>query len=74
MVANALAPETALRYDIEVSAEGRVELRVPFAPGERITVLVIKQASDSYDDLLAASESSLALWDNPYDDEDRLVT
>ena len=74
MVANALAPETALRYDIEVSAEGRVELRVPFAPGERITVLVIKQPSDSYDDLLAASESSLAFWDNPYDDEDRLVS
>jgi hypothetical protein len=55
-----------------VREHGRVELQTPFAPGERITVVVIRdaQAAETFEDLVAASESSLAFWDNPLDDED----
>jgi len=63
--------QTALKYDLEVEAEGRVELRVPFPPGARITVFVIEEPdTDTFDDLLLAAESSLDFWDNPFDDED----
>ena len=63
-------PLAVLRYDVAVEEEGRIELEVPFAAGERVTVVVIPRPDDSYEDLLAASESSLAFWDNPYDLED----
>jgi hypothetical protein len=35
--------QTALKYDLEVKEEGRVELQVPFSPGVRITVFVIEE-------------------------------
>ena len=63
-------PQTALKYDLEVLEEGRVELRVPFSPGARVTVFVIEEPADRFDDLLLAAESSLDFWDNPLDDED----
>ncbi len=64
-------PQTALKYDVEVLEEGRVELRVPFPPGAHVTVFVIEEPADMFDDLLLAAESSLGFWDNPLDDEDR---
>jgi predicted nucleotidyltransferase len=33
-------------------------------------IFVVEEPADRFDDLLAAAESSLAFWDNPYDDED----
>jgi hypothetical protein len=65
----ALMVQTALKYDLEVLDEGRVELRVPFPPGAHVTVFVVK-AGDAFDDLLSASQGSLDFWDNPFDDED----
>jgi hypothetical protein len=64
--------QTALKYDLEVTEEGRIELQVPFSPGARITVFVIEEphTDDAVDDLLLAAESSLGFWDNPFDDED----
>jgi len=62
--------QTALKYDLEVMEEGRVELHVPFPPGARVTVFVIEESSSAFDDLLRAAESSLNFWDNPFDDED----
>lgn len=62
--------QTALKYDLEVKEKGRVELQVPFSPGKRITVFVIEEPADTFDDLILASQSSLDFWDNPYDDED----
>jgi hypothetical protein len=62
--------QTALKYDLEVREKGRVELHVPFPPGVRLTVFVIEEPSDAFDDLVLASQSSLDFWDNPYDDED----
>jgi hypothetical protein len=62
--------QTALKYDLEVEEEGRIELRVPFPTGARVTVFVIEEPADTFDDLLLAAETSLDFWDNPLDDED----
>jgi hypothetical protein len=61
--------QTALKYDVEVNKDGQVELTVPFPAGARVTVFVFG-SEDSFVDLMNAAESSLAFWDNPYDDED----
>ena len=65
---NALT-QTALKYDVEVAENGQVELTVPFPAGAHVTVFVV-EAGESFGDLLGAAESSLAFWDNTYDDED----
>ena len=41
-----------------------------FQPGERLTVIVIREAAQEFDDLVAAAGSTLDFWDNPLDDED----
>ncbi len=61
--------ETALKYDIEIREPGKLEIEVPFPAGTHVTVFVI-ESSDRYTDLVAASESSLDFWNNPFDDED----
>jgi hypothetical protein len=61
--------QTALKYDAQVKEDGRVELDVPFPAGTHVTVFVI-EAGETFNDLLAASESSLDFWNNPFDDED----
>lgn len=63
-------PQTALKYEAEVGADGRVILNVPFKPGARLVVFVLEEPSDDFSDLAAAARSSLDFWDNPYDDED----
>jgi hypothetical protein len=65
-----LKPQTALKYEVEVMEEGRVELRVPVPRGARIVVFVIEETGDTFDDLLSAAQSSLDFWNNPIDDED----
>jgi hypothetical protein len=64
-----LTPQAALKYEVEVQDHGRVEFRVPFAPGAHIVVFVIQDQDHTFDDLVQASESSLDFWDNPLDDE-----
>lgn len=61
--------QTALKYDVQVNSDGRVEVDVPLPPGAHVIVFVI-EADDPYRDLLSAAESSLDFWDNPFDDED----
>jgi hypothetical protein len=63
-------PQTALKYEVEVREHGRVEVQVPFAPGARVVVFVIPEPQETFSDLVAAAETSLAFWDNPLDDED----
>jgi hypothetical protein len=65
-----MAAQMALKYDVEVTDEGRVELTVPFPPGAHVVVFVIEASEETTGDLLHAAESSLAFWDNPFDDED----
>jgi len=59
-----------MRYDIEVPADGRIEFRVPLPAGSHVTVYVVPEKTDEFDDLTAASMSSTDFWDNPADDED----
>jgi hypothetical protein len=59
-----------LRYDLEVPADGRIELQVPLLAGLPVSVYVIEQQAAELDDLMAASVSSTDFWDNPEDDED----
>lgn len=63
-------PQTALKYDVELVEKGRLNLRVPLPVGARVTVFVIEEFADSFNDLLAASQNSLDFWDNTFDDED----
>lgn len=56
--------QPALKYEVEVSENGHVEIEVPFAPGSRVTVFVVEKTGDSFGDLLAASQSSLPDWVN----------
>lgn len=62
----------AMKYEVVVQEDGRISLNVPFSPGKRVVVFVVQEQEidDSFADLVNASESSLAFWDNPYDDED----
>ncbi len=61
--------QTALKYDVQVQQDGRVELQVPFPAGAHVTVFAI-ESGETFDDLQAAAASSLDFWDNPLDDED----
>jgi hypothetical protein len=63
-------PLRALKYEATVHKNGRVEVVVPFAQGERVTVSVIPETRGNDQDLVAAAASSLAFWDNPFDDAD----
>jgi hypothetical protein len=65
-----IMPKTALKYDVEVIEAGRVELQGPFLPGEHVTIFVVKEFTDPFDDLLQAAQSSFDFWDNSFDDED----
>lgn len=69
MTPPARLPQTALKYDAEVQQDGRLELTVPFSPGVHVAVFVVEKTNE-FDDLTLASQSSLAFWDNPMDDED----
>jgi len=66
-----MMPQTALKYEVEVQDDGRVELTVPFPPGAHVIVFVIEAADDIFADLLLAAQTSLDFWDNPFDDEDQ---
>ncbi len=41
--------QTALKYDVQVQQDGRVELKVPFPAGVHVTVFVI-ESGDSFND------------------------
>jgi len=61
---------TALKYEVEVQADGQVALQLPFAPGARVVVFVVPEHQEIFSDLPVAAESSLGFWDNLADDED----
>jgi hypothetical protein len=60
---------TALKLEAEVDADGHIDLRVPLPEETRVTVFVIQDPVDDFEELVRAAESSLDFWDNPYDDE-----
>jgi hypothetical protein len=57
-----------LQYEVEVGEQGQIQLQVPFNVGQKIVILVMEPRQDNIDDLVAASTSSLAFWDNDIDD------
>ena len=59
-----------LRYDLEVSADGHIDVQLPLPAGSQVTVYVVPQQTTEFADLVAASQSSTNFWDNPEDDED----
>ena len=63
-------PRTALTFEVHARDDGKVEFTGSFQPGERLTVIVIREAAQEFDDLIAAAGSTLDFWDNPLDDED----
>ena len=69
-MASIVKPQLVLKYDAEVLAEGRIELLVPYAEGERVVVFVVSDSTEPFNELTEAAESSLAFWDNPLDDQD----
>lgn len=62
----------AVKYEVTVQQDGRIELTVPFSPGKRVVVFVVEEQNtdDTFSDLTHASQSSTNFWDNSYDDED----
>jgi hypothetical protein len=62
--------QPALKYDVQVTELGRIEIDVPFPPGARLTLFIVPGPTDSFADLISSAESSLEFWDNPFDDED----
>ena len=63
-------PQKAFKYQVEVSSKGHIELDVPMSPGTRVTIFIVEESGELFNDLVSASESSLDFWDNPLDDED----
>ena len=61
MSASSCHPQAALKFKAEVHERGRIELTVPFAPGARVVVFVVPEASDGTDDLVAAASNHLGL-------------
>ncbi|NJM48710.1 MAG: hypothetical protein HC860_23205 [Alkalinema sp. RU_4_3] len=61
-------PITPLQYEVEVGEQGQINLQVPFSTGQKITILVMQSQPEATQDLVAASSSSLAFWDNAIDD------
>jgi hypothetical protein len=55
---------------MEVPSDGRIEVQVPLPAGSHVTVYVVADRNDDFEDLLTASNSSTEFWDNPTDDED----
>jgi hypothetical protein len=63
-------PHTALKYEAQVTPDGRLDLPVPLPAGSRVTVFIVHQHEGDFADLVAASVNSLSFWDNPIDDGD----
>ena len=63
-------PQTALKYEAQVSLDGRLELSVLLPPGANVVVFVIPQSADYFADPVGASQTGLDFWDNPVDDDD----
>lgn len=67
-MSEATSSQTPLRYEVEVQAQGHIELQVPFETGRKVIVLVVPDEPDSFADLVAASSRSLGFWNNEIDD------
>lgn len=59
----------AIIRHVQVGDDGAIQLpRLEIARGKTVEVIVLFPDNPKSDDLLAASETSLAFWDNETDD------
>ena len=65
-----MSSHPTLRYELEVPADGRLEVAVPLPAGSHVTVYIVENSSEETNDLVAAATSSTDFWDNSFDDED----
>ena len=63
-------PESPLEFRTQVTAEGKIEVPVPFPSGTQVIVFVAEESAETIADLALAAQSSTDFWDNPLDDED----
>ena len=63
-----MAESQPLRFNLEVPADGRIEIQAPLLAGTNVTVLVTEQGRGEFGDLLEAAASSTDFWDNPHDE------
>ena len=59
-----------LRFDVEVSKGGRIEVQSSLPAGSHVTVFVVEHETAELNDIMLSSLSSTEFWDNPEDDED----
>ncbi|MDP9371251.1 MAG: hypothetical protein M3Q65_02090 [Chloroflexota bacterium] len=64
MTSEITTPRAALKDDVEVREDGRVEFTVPSSAGTRTVVFGIAEPPDRFGDLVGASQSSLDFWNN----------
>ena len=62
--------QTALKYEMEVSDGGRLELKTPLSKGTRVVLFVVRESQNDFSDLTKASESTPGFWSNPIDCEE----
>ena len=53
--------QTALKYEMEVSDGGRLELENPLSKGMQVVLFVVRESPDDFSDLAEASKSTLEL-------------
>ncbi|MSU80646.1 MAG: hypothetical protein EXS16_21485 [Gemmataceae bacterium] len=58
------------KYETDVTTDGTVTLKLPLAPGTRVEVFVQVPKVGEFSDIVQASASSTAFWDNLWDDKD----
>jgi hypothetical protein len=63
-------PQQAYKFEADIGPGGKLELTVPLPPGTRVEVVILTPEVDDFQDLVSASTSSTAFWDNPFDDEE----
>jgi len=51
--------QTALKYEMEVSDGGRLELQTPLSKGTQVVLFVVRESQNDFSDLTKASESTL---------------
>jgi hypothetical protein len=64
------SPELPLRYELDVPANGRIEVQLPLPTASHVTVYVVEGSDQEFNEVLDAASSSTDFWDNPEDDED----
>ena len=64
------SPQLPLRYDLDVTADGRIEVQLPLPTASHVTLYVVEGSDEEFNEVLIAASSSTDFLDNPEDDAD----